>query len=62
MLKNILKKLSAVTAMVCMMSITAACSDSNKPAKGNKYTVWWGYDCGWGGAFANYCMEYNGYR
>ena len=32
-------------------------SDSNKPAKGNKYTVWWGYDCGWCGAFANYCMD-----
>ena len=31
MLKNILKKLSAVTAMVCMMSFTAACSDSSKP-------------------------------
>uniref|UniRef100_UPI0026F2E953 glycoside hydrolase family 11 protein n=1 Tax=Ruminococcus flavefaciens TaxID=1265 RepID=UPI0026F2E953 len=31
MLKNILKKLSAVTAMVCMMSCTAACSDSSKP-------------------------------
>ncbi|MBR5111555.1 MAG: CHAP domain-containing protein [Clostridia bacterium] len=32
-------------------------SDSNKPAKGNKYCVWWGYDCGWCGAFANYCMD-----
>lgn len=32
-------------------------SDSNKPNKGNKYTVWWGYDCGWCGAFANYCMD-----
>lgn len=22
----------------------------------NKYTKWWGYECGWCGAFANYCM------
>ncbi len=32
-------------------------SDSNKPNKNNKYTTWWGYDCGWCGAFANYCMD-----
>ncbi len=32
-------------------------SNNNRPAKGNKYTVWWGYDCGWCGAFANYCMD-----
>lgn len=32
-------------------------SNNNKPAKGNKYCVWWGYDCGWCGAFANYCMD-----
>ena len=32
-------------------------SDSNKPHRGNKYCVWWGYDCGWCGAFANYCLD-----
>lgn len=32
-------------------------SDSNKPHRDNKYTKWWGYDCGWCGAFANYCMD-----
>lgn len=32
-------------------------SDTNKPAQGNKYTKWWGYDCGWCGAFANYCLD-----
>lgn len=35
-------------------------SDSNKPNKNNKYTTWWGYDCGWCGAFANYCMDMAG--
>lgn len=35
-------------------------SDSNKPHRGNKYTVWWGYDCGWCGAFANYCLDMAG--
>ena len=35
-------------------------SDTNKPNKGNKYTVWWGYDCGWCGAFANYCLDMAG--
>ncbi|MBR4359300.1 MAG: CHAP domain-containing protein [Clostridia bacterium] len=32
-------------------------SDTNKPHRDNKYTVWWGYDCGWCGAFANYCLD-----
>ena len=32
-------------------------SDSNKPHRDNKFTVWWGYDCGWCGAFANYCLD-----
>ena len=35
-------------------------SDSNKPSKNNKYTTWWGYDCGWCGAFANYCLDMAG--
>ena len=35
-------------------------SDTNKPAKDNKYTKWWGYDCGWCGAFANYCLDMAG--
>lgn len=25
--------------------------------KGNKFTKWWGYACGWCGAFANYCLD-----
>lgn len=25
--------------------------------KGNKYTKWWGYACGWCGAFAGYCLD-----
>lgn len=25
--------------------------------KANKYTKWWGFACGWCGAFANYCMD-----
>ena len=25
--------------------------------KANKYTKWWGYACGWCGAFANYCLD-----
>ena len=32
-------------------------SSNSKPHRDNKYTVWWGYDCGWCGAFANYCMD-----
>ena len=32
-------------------------SDTNKPHRGNKYCVWWGYDCGWCGAFVNYCLD-----
>lgn len=32
-------------------------SDSGKPARDNKFTVWWGYDIGWCGAFVNYCLE-----
>ena len=35
-------------------------SDTNKPHRGNKYCVWWGYDCGWCGAFANYCLDLAG--
>jgi len=27
-----------------------------KEPKGNKFTKWWGYACGWCGAFANYCI------
>lgn len=23
----------------------------------NKYTKWWGYECGWCGAFASYCLD-----
>lgn len=32
-------------------------SDTNKPHRDNKYTKWWGWDCGWCGAFANYCLD-----
>lgn len=28
--------------------------------KGNKFTKWWKYACGWCGAFANYCMDQAG--
>ncbi len=32
-------------------------SGNNKPHRDNKYTKWWGYDCGWCGAFASYCLD-----
>ena len=32
----------------------------SKEPKANKYTKWWGYACGWCGAFANYCLDMAG--
>ena len=32
-------------------------SGNSKPHRDNKYTKWWGWDCGWCGAFANYCLD-----
>lgn len=32
----------------------------SKEPKYNKYTKWWGYACGWCGAFANYCLDMAG--
>ena len=32
-------------------------SGGNKPHRGNKYCVWWGYDVGWCGAFVGYCLD-----
>ena len=29
----------------------------SKEPKYNKYTKWWGYACGWCGAFVNYCLD-----
>lgn len=32
----------------------------SKEPKHNKYTKWWGYACGWCGAFVGYCLDMAG--